>query len=96
MSEEINNREYRQKVLQSLITQLHAGKSVDEVKGQFAQAFDGVSAAESAIDSRDRGPIRGCDRGSKPFYANWSRERRLFDPTRSSLRPRFSLRFPRV
>lgn len=46
MSEEINNREYRQKVLQELITQLHNGKSVDEVKGRFAAVFDGVSAEE--------------------------------------------------
>lgn len=48
MSEEINNREYRQKVIRDLIAQLHAGKSVDEVKDQFAQAFDGVSAEEIA------------------------------------------------
>lgn len=48
MSEEINNREYRQKVLKELITQLHDGKSVEEVKGQFATAFEGVSAEEIA------------------------------------------------
>ncbi len=48
MSEEINNREYRQKVLKELITQLHDGKSVEEVKGQFAAVFGGVSAEEIA------------------------------------------------
>ncbi|UZT81603.1 DUF438 domain-containing protein [Caproicibacterium sp. BJN0003] len=48
MSEEINNREYRQKVLKELITQLHNGASVEEVKGRFAAVFDGVSAEEIA------------------------------------------------
>lgn len=46
MSEEINNREYRQKVIQELLSQLHSGKSVDEVKQKFAETFSGVSAAE--------------------------------------------------
>ncbi|MDU7338068.1 MAG: DUF438 domain-containing protein [Clostridium sp.] len=48
MSAEINNREYRQKVLKELITQLHDGKSVDEVKDQFAEVFGNVSAEEIA------------------------------------------------
>ncbi|MGI6203145.1 MAG: DUF438 domain-containing protein [Eubacteriales bacterium] len=48
MSEEINNRKYRQQVLLDLIRQLHQGKSVDEVKDRFATAFDGVSAEEIA------------------------------------------------
>lgn len=48
MSEEINNREYRQKVLKELITQLHNGKTVEEVKGKFAAVFEGVSAEEIA------------------------------------------------
>ncbi len=48
MSEEINNREYRQKVLKELITQLHDGKTVEEVKGRFAAVFGGVSAEEIA------------------------------------------------
>ena len=48
MSEEINNRQYRQKVIMDLIAQLHDGKSVDEVKGQFEEAFQGVSAEEIA------------------------------------------------
>lgn len=46
MSEEINNREYRQKIIKELIGQLHQGKSVDEVKQRFAEAFEGVSAEE--------------------------------------------------
>lgn len=46
MSELINNREYRQKVLKELIMELHHGKSVDEVKAEFEEAFQGVSTAE--------------------------------------------------
>lgn len=46
MSQEINNREYRKQVIKDLLKQLHAGKSVDEVKAQFADAFDGVTASE--------------------------------------------------
>ena len=48
MSEEINNGEYRQKILKELITQLHNGKTVEEVKGKFAAVFEGVSAEEIA------------------------------------------------
>jgi DUF438 domain-containing protein len=46
MSESINNREYRQKVLKEIITGLHEGKSVEEVKGLFEEAFNGVAASE--------------------------------------------------
>ncbi|MGI6161975.1 MAG: DUF438 domain-containing protein [Christensenellales bacterium] len=46
MSEFINNREYRQKVIKDILAQLHEGKSVDDVKAQFEAAFDGVSADE--------------------------------------------------
>ncbi len=46
MSQEINNKEYRKSVVKQMISDLHAGKSVDEVKAQFKQAFDGVSASE--------------------------------------------------
>jgi len=46
MSKEINNREYRQKVLKEIIRDLHNGKTVDEVKGRFEETFDGVSAEE--------------------------------------------------
>jgi hypothetical protein len=46
MSEMINNREYRQKVLKELITELHNGKSVNEVKPRFENLIQGVSAKE--------------------------------------------------
>lgn len=46
MSEYINNREYRQQTIKEIIKQLHDGKSVEEVKEQFAEAFQGVSATE--------------------------------------------------
>lgn len=48
MSAEINNREFRQQVLKELIAQLHEGKSVDEVKGRFAEVFENVSVEEIA------------------------------------------------
>lgn len=46
MSESINNREYRQNVIKQVITKLHEGKTVDEVKEEFEAAFVGVSATE--------------------------------------------------
>ncbi|MDF2523163.1 MAG: domain S-box protein [Clostridiales bacterium] len=46
MSEIINNREYRQKVLKELIGELHGGKSVDEVKARFAKLIEGISPSE--------------------------------------------------
>ncbi|WMJ89879.1 DUF438 domain-containing protein [Anaerocolumna sp. MB42-C2] len=46
MSESINNREYRQNILKQVITKLHEGKTVEEVKGEFEEAFAGVSATE--------------------------------------------------
>lgn len=46
MSEKINNREFRKQVIRQVISELHEGKSVDEVKGKFAEAFEGVSATE--------------------------------------------------
>ncbi len=46
MSQEINNREYRKQAIKDLLKQLHAGKSVDEVKAQFEEAFGGVAASE--------------------------------------------------
>ncbi|SHI22154.1 hypothetical protein SAMN02745823_03558 [Sporobacter termitidis DSM 10068] len=48
MSEVINNREYRQKVLKEIILELHGGKSVEEVKARFEELIRGVSAAEIA------------------------------------------------
>lgn len=46
MSELINNREFRVDTIKKILAQLHEGKTVDEVKGQFAEAFEGVSAEE--------------------------------------------------
>ena len=46
MSELINNRQYRQKVLKELIMELHKGKSVDQVKERFAKLIEGVTASE--------------------------------------------------
>lgn len=46
MSEYINNREYRQKVLKELITELHNGKSVDEIKSRFEELIQGILVIE--------------------------------------------------
>jgi len=46
MSELINNREHRRNVLKQLISELHNGKSVEDVKQKFAETFEGVSASE--------------------------------------------------
>ena len=49
MSEHINNREYRQKVLKELIMELHDGKTVDEVKERFEKLIEGISASEISM-----------------------------------------------
>jgi len=46
MSEIINNREYRQKILKEIIKELHSGKTVEEVKPKFEKNFKGVSVNE--------------------------------------------------
>ncbi len=46
MSEYINNREYRQKILKGLIMELHGGKSVDEIKPRFEELIQGISPTE--------------------------------------------------
>ncbi|HYE82775.1 MAG TPA: DUF438 domain-containing protein [Clostridia bacterium] len=46
MSEIINNREYRQKMLKDIIMELHAGKTVEEVKARFEELIKGISSAE--------------------------------------------------
>ncbi len=48
MSEIINNREHRRNVLKELISELHNGKSVEDVKKLFEETFEGVSASEIA------------------------------------------------
>ncbi len=46
MSEMINNRQHRQKILKELIMELHDGESVDKVKERFAKVIEGVTASE--------------------------------------------------
>jgi DUF438 domain-containing protein len=46
MSNLINNREYRQKILKELIMELHNGKSIEEVKSRFEKLIEGISASE--------------------------------------------------
>ena len=46
MSEIINNREYRQKVLKELIMELHQGKAVEDVKERFAKLIEGIAPSE--------------------------------------------------
>lgn len=46
MSQVINNREYRQKVLKELIKQLHDGADPEIVKRKFQEVFEGVAAKE--------------------------------------------------
>lgn len=48
MTQEIKNREYRQKVIRELLSDLHAGKDFESVKARFEEVFKGVSAAEIA------------------------------------------------
>lgn len=48
MSREINNSEYRQKVIKELLAQLHAGTPVENVKALFRESFQNVSAQEIA------------------------------------------------
>ncbi|HOB19347.1 MAG TPA: DUF438 domain-containing protein, partial [Candidatus Atribacteria bacterium] len=46
MSELIDNREHRQRVLKELIMELHQGRSVDEVKQRFQELIKGISVSE--------------------------------------------------
>jgi uncharacterized protein len=46
VSEIINNREYRQKVLKELIKELHEGTDSEVVKKKFQEVFEGVAAKE--------------------------------------------------
>lgn len=46
MSELIDNRQHRKEVIKGILADLHAGKSVEEVRETFAAAFEGVSAME--------------------------------------------------
>ncbi len=46
MSADINNREFRKNRLKEIIAKLHAGYTVDQVKGEFEAVFGHVSAEE--------------------------------------------------
>ncbi|MDF2988157.1 MAG: domain S-box protein [Eubacterium sp.] len=46
MSEFINNREYRQKVLKEIIKELHNGKAIEDVKARFEELIKGISPTE--------------------------------------------------
>ncbi len=48
MSEVINNHTRRQEILKGVIRDLHAGKTVDQVKGRFAALLGEVGASEIA------------------------------------------------
>ncbi len=48
MSEYINNQSKRQEALKQMIRQLHEGKSVEQVKGEFAALLAGSNATEIA------------------------------------------------
>lgn len=48
MSELINNRTKQQEILKEIILELHAGKSVDEVKGKFKSLVKSVGPGEIA------------------------------------------------
>ncbi len=52
MNKENSDIQYRQKMIRELLSDLHAGKSFEEVKAKFAQAFQGVSASEIAEAER--------------------------------------------
>lgn len=49
MSELINNREYRQKVVKEIILDLHQGKAVHEVKDRFDQIAKDLDPAELSL-----------------------------------------------
>ncbi len=89
MSEYINNREMRQQAIKDIIRQLHEGKAVEEVKKQFAEAFEGVSASEiSAAETAliaDGLPVqevqRLCDVHAAVFQGSIEEIHQPEDPT---------------
>lgn len=46
MSEFINNREHKQKILKELIMELHNGKTLEEVKPRFEKLIEGVTTSD--------------------------------------------------
>ena len=89
MSEYINNREMRQNTIKEIIRQLHDGKTVEEVKQQFENAFEGVSASEiSAAEAAliaDGLPVeevqRLCDVHAAVFKGSIEEIHQPSDPT---------------
>ena len=90
MSESINNREYRKNVIKQVIKELHDGKTVEEVKQKFEDAFAGVSAteiseAEQALISEGL-PVsevqRLCDVHSAVFKGSIEEIHRETDPAK--------------
>jgi hypothetical protein len=90
MSEQINNREYRKEVIKEVIRELHDGKTVDEVKQKFEEAFAGVlaseiSEAEQSLISEGL-PVsevqRLCDVHSAVFKGSIEEIHREADPTK--------------
>ncbi|MTI96474.1 MAG: DUF438 domain-containing protein [Firmicutes bacterium] len=49
MSELINNREERQRIVKELIKELHDGKTVEDVKQRFKELLDGIGASELSV-----------------------------------------------
>lgn len=100
MSKEINNRQYRQQVIRSLLEQLHAGKTAEEVKAQFEEAFEGVSAAE--ISEAEQALIEGgmdvsevqrlCDVHAAVFKGSIEDIHRPEDPSRVAGHPAHTLK----
>ena len=90
MSESINNREYRKNVIKQVIKELHDGKTVEEVKQKFEDAFAGVSATE--ISEAEQALIieglpvsevqRLCDVHSAVFKGSIEEIHRETDPTK--------------
>ena len=95
MSENINNREYRKNVIKQVIRELHDGKTVDEVKQKFEDAFAGVTAAE--ISEAEQALIseglpvsevqRLCDVHSAVFKGSIEEIHRETDPTKTPGHP---------
>ena len=89
MSEYINNRELRQQTIKEIIRQLHEGKTVEDVKKQFEDVFDGVSAneiseAEGALIAEGL-PVseiqRLCDVHASVFKGSIEEIHQTTDPT---------------
>jgi len=100
MSREINNSEYRQRVIRDLLAQLHDGKPVEEVKAQFKEAFDGVSAQDIAqaenqliAGGLDPAEIRNlCDIHASVFEGSIEEIHRVEDPAQVPGHPAHTLK----